>query len=177
MTCEEIRLRLPGYVDGALSAREHAPVSEHLESCGECRLELGRYRQLSVLLSRAEKLAVPADLAVRIRVAVSQARASRGWAERMWSRTALILENVLEPLALPATGGFVAALLVFAVFIQLFIVGLPLGTVPNDLPTSLLQPARLESLAPFPVPGPLPEDDKFCHSVCRPVISLTGYCK
>jgi hypothetical protein len=31
--------------------------------------------------------------------------------------------------------------------------GVPLGAVTNDAPTNLLQPARLESLAPFPITG------------------------
>ena len=30
------------------------------------------------------------------------------------------------------------------------LVGVPLGAVPNDLPLNLVQPARLETLAPFP---------------------------
>ena len=135
---------------------EHAPVREHLEFCVDCRQELERYRKLSLLMSRVERSAPPPDLPVRIRVGVSQARATGGWAgrlRRLRSRAHLILENILEPLALPATGGVAAALLTFAIVYQVLVVGMPLGAVPNDLPTNLLQPARLESLAPFPVPG------------------------
>jgi hypothetical protein len=156
MTCWRIRRKLPGYLDGALGAEEHAPVREHLEVCEDCRRELERYRQLSMLMSRVERATPPADLVVRIRAAVGQARASGGWAgrvERLAGRAHLVLENILEPLALPATGGLLAAVLVFAVVYQVLLVGLPLGAVPNDLPTNLLQPARLESLAPFPVSG------------------------
>ena len=159
MTCGKIRRQLPGYLDGALRTGEHTLLREHLDSCADCRQELERYRKLSMLMSRAERAAPPADLALNIRVAVSQARAARGWTERLWSRASLILENILEPLAVPATGGVAAALLVFALVAQFIAVGVPLGAVPNDLPTNLLQPARLESLAPFPVPGPLNGDD------------------
>ena len=164
MTCWKIRRKLPGYLDGALPtgsrADDHAQVREHLEYCADCRLELERYRKLSLLMSRVERIAPPADLAVGIRVAVSQERAVQaaggawhGRLKTLASRAHLILENILEPLALPATGGIAAALLVFAVVYQVIAVGVPLGAVPNDLPTNLLQPARLESLAPFPVPG------------------------
>ena len=155
MTCWKIRRKLPGYLDGTLGAEEHAPVREHLEFCADCQRELERYRKLSTLMSRLERAEPPADLALRIRVAITQARASGGWAgrlKRLHTRAHLVLENILEPLALPATGGFVAALLAFAVVYQVLLVGMPLGAVPNDLPTNLLQPARLESLAPFPVP-------------------------
>ena len=166
MTCWRIRRKLPGYLDGALPGRsradDHALVRRHLESCADCREELERYRQLSMLMSRVERAAPPADLSVRIKVAASQARASRGWEGRLRtlaSRVHLIVKNILEPVALPATGGVTAALLVFGMIYQFIAVGVPLGAVPNDLPTNLLQPARLESLAPFPVPGPAGNDE------------------
>ncbi len=156
MTCATIREKLPGYLDGALPSKVHAPLREHLESCSECRMELERYRKLLVLMSRAGRPAPPADLRVRIRVAVAEARAARGWAAHMRRfaiRSQLILENILEPLAVPATGGLLAAILVFLCVLQVYAAGLPAREVPGDLPTSLLQPARLEQLAGFPVPG------------------------
>src|SRR3989442_4136704 len=108
MTCWKIRRQLPGYLDGALPGTHHALVREHVEFCSDCRDELERYRKLSALMSRAERVAPPADLAVGIRVAVAKERTSLGWAARgkMWSsRAHLILRNILQPLALPATGG------------------------------------------------------------------------
>ena len=59
----------------------------------------------------------------------------------------------LKPLAVPATGGILTALLVFVLVAHNVLVGVPMGIVPNDLPLNLVQPARLESLAPFPLPG------------------------
>jgi len=69
------------------------------------------------------------------------------------TRGELILENILEPLALPATGGLTVALVVFYPGLQLLGMGAPLRAGANDSPTNLLQPARLEALAPFPVTG------------------------
>jgi len=72
----------------------------------------------------------------------------------MWSRAAVTFENILKPLAVPATGGILTALVAFVLIVQNILVGVPMGgIVPNDLPLNLVQPARLESLAPFPVPG------------------------
>jgi hypothetical protein len=65
----------------------------------------------------------------------------------------MLLKNILEPLALPATGGFTVALVVFVLVCQVLGMGVPLRAVTNDSPTNLLQPARLEALAPFPVTG------------------------
>ena len=63
------------------------------------------------------------------------------------------MAKVLKPLAVPATGGILTALIVFVLVAHNVLVGVPVGIVPNDLPLNLVQPARLESLAPFPLPG------------------------
>jgi predicted anti-sigma-YlaC factor YlaD len=43
--CREIREYLPSYVDAATGPRASA-IDEHLKSCGDCRAELGRYREM-----------------------------------------------------------------------------------------------------------------------------------
>lgn len=160
MNCAEIQSFLAGYLDGALPAsraNDHVRVGQHLESCAGCREELERYRQLSTMMARVERPAPPADLAARIRVRLSETRAqssARGPILRRWrDRCELVLKNILEPLALPVTGGLVSALTVFAIVCQVLGLGAPLQAVTNDTPTSLLQPARIESLAPFPMTG------------------------
>ncbi len=45
------------------------------------------------------------------------------------------------------------AFVVFVMVCQVLGLGVPLGAVTNDSPTNLLQPARLEALAPFPITG------------------------
>jgi hypothetical protein len=154
MTCSEAEKRLPGYLDGAIRARDHAPVREHLESCEDCRLELERYRVLAMRLARVEAEPPPAGLALRIRVEASH---THSWLDRMRmarSSARLKFENIIRPLAVPATGGLLTALAVFVLVVQNILVGVPLGGfVPNDLPLNLVEPARLESLAPFPLPG------------------------
>ena len=153
MTCWKIQKKLSGYLDGAMSTADHQVVREHLEFCGDCRMELERYRKLALLTARVERALPPPDLAVKICVAVSRQRNGRSWAERMLSRADLTLKNFLQPLALPATGGLVVAMLMFLFGYQVIGGGVPLGAVPNDLPTNLLQPARLETLGPFPSPA------------------------
>ncbi|HEV8384414.1 MAG TPA: anti-sigma factor [Candidatus Acidoferrales bacterium] len=151
MTCWTIRNKLPGYLDGALASREHKPISEHLDFCADCRRDLERYRKLSMLMGRVERVAPPADLAVRIRVSASLVRNRKTFWRRAWDTAALLLENILEPVAVPATGGVMATMLVFALVLQNLFIGVPVGAVPNDVPTNLTQPARLQSLSPFPM--------------------------
>lgn len=160
MECDKVKRLLPGYLDGGLQldagSETHLMLGRHLELCGECREELQSYLALSSVMSRVERPAPPADLALRIRVAAAQRLSNNPWlhyARRARTRAQLILENILEPLALPATGGFTVALVVFVLVCQLLGMGAPLRAGANDSPTNLLQPARLEALAPFPVTG------------------------
>lgn len=160
MDCTKVRRLLPGYLDGALPAPprsdSHRTIGRHLEICEGCREELQRYLALSTLLASVERPVPPSDLALRIRIMASRRLSHKNWLHylRLARRRAdLIIENILEPLAVPATGGLTVALLAFSMIFQILVGGVPLRAIANDSPTNLLQPARLEALAPFPVTG------------------------
>ncbi len=154
MNCREAQRRLPGYLDGAIRVRDHADLRDHLASCGDCRRDLDRYRILAARLATVDRVAPPRDLAMKIRVRASQKPNAWWFVERLWSRIVLGTQNILQPLAVPATGGVLTAIAVFVFVTQSMIVGMPVGrAVADDLPLDLIQPAQLESLAPFPVPG------------------------
>ncbi len=153
MTCESARRLVPGSLDGGLSGRQQEQLRGHLNVCAECRAELRRYRQLSAMVARSERAVPPADLALRLRMAVNKARDAEPWGRRALNRITITAENMLAPLALPATGGLVTALITFGLVFQTLLLGVPLGAVPNDVPINMIQPARLETLAPFPMPG------------------------
>jgi len=157
MTCARVLSYLPGYLDGALPDRlgpdAHAMIGSHLDVCPACRRELERYRRIQRMMSVARRPSPPTDLAMSIRLAVTDARALgslQGRIRRAKDRLELVLKNILEPLALPAAGVVVFALLVFAVvYHQVLTPGMPVSPATPDLPTNLLQPARLETLAGF----------------------------
>jgi hypothetical protein len=154
MKCTKVQKQLAGYLDGAVRPFERARVQEHLELCGACRGELERYRKLSSLFSRATPAAPPPDLVAKIRVAAAQARAAQDAPGRLrawWEHVAVRLENVYQPLAVPATGGFFSAMLVFAIVLQLIVPGITVRAVQNDVPTNLLRPAELLSLSGYPL--------------------------
>ncbi|HEX4432165.1 MAG TPA: zf-HC2 domain-containing protein [Frankiaceae bacterium] len=52
MTCMQARLALGGYVLGALEPRERQEVTQHLATCGSCRMELADYDELPGLLDQ-----------------------------------------------------------------------------------------------------------------------------
>jgi len=153
MNCYQARRRLAGYLDGGVRASERAQLSVHLDCCGSCRKDLNDYRLLVARLAHVERVAAPADLASRIRVQASFGRSRWLPFTRLWSRAVMGFRNILEPLAVPAAGGIVTALAIFTLLVQNVLVGVPVGgIVPGDLPLNLVQPAQLESLAPFSVP-------------------------
>jgi Putative zinc-finger len=152
MSCGRVRSGLAGYLDGALEAWEQAAVRRHLAACDDCRTELDAYGRLSRALGQMEPAEAPADLATRIRVAVSR-ESAHGWRERAASHARLVFENLVQPLLVPVFGGLAVAMLVFALFTHNLLGGIPVANLSGDQPVDLVQPAQLEALAPFPVPA------------------------
>ena len=157
MTCGKVHSRLAGYLDDAVATAtrpgDRNEMRDHLESCASCREELQRYRKLSMLLSRMPRSVPPADLAVRIKVAASQAQTTRDWPsrwERFKVRLELVMENSFRPLTLPATGGLFSAFVIFVFVLHLIMPGITVQADPNDVPLGLLRPAELISLADYP---------------------------
>lgn len=151
MNCGEAQRRIPGYFDGAIKASDHVRLCEHLRGCANCREELEYYRLLTAQLASLEPVGVPSDLAVRIRINTLEHPSAWSAVRRLWSRAVLGFQNIFEPLAVPATGGILTALVIFALVAGTMMMGIPMGQVPNDQPLNLVQPAELEELAPFPV--------------------------
>ena len=98
----------------------------------------------------------PDDLAVSIRAAVARVGQDWGW-QTVFNRCVLRLEllflHVVEPLLIPVMGGAMVALIVFAFVFPILGDGLYGPRTVPDLPTSLMQPARLETLPGFEMPG------------------------
>jgi hypothetical protein len=157
MTCDKVHRRLAGYLDdasvSAARSAERAAIRQHLESCEPCREELQRYRKLAVMMSRVPRAVPPADLAIRIKVAASQAQATQDWRGR-WQhikdRFEIALDNIFRPLTLPATGGFFSAIVIFVFVLHVILPGITVQADPNDTPTALLRPAELISLSDMP---------------------------
>jgi anti-sigma factor RsiW len=157
MKCTTVRSKLAGYLDHAVETAactaERNEMRVHLDGCAYCREELQRYRKLAVLLSRAPRVLPPSDLAIRIKVAAARAQQSDSWPgrwQRIRDRVEIVLDNVLRPVTLPATGGIVSAILVFVFVLQLMAPGLTVQAVQNDTPLSIMQPAELIALSDAP---------------------------
>jgi hypothetical protein len=102
---------------------------------------LSRWQAVQGELRSVARRRVSPDLALRLRVLMSQ-QLHRNFLGRLWVR----IENLLEPLLLPATGGVAAAVVSFCL-----IMGSQVGPVLNgpDVPLQVVTPARVRELAPI----------------------------
>ena len=66
MSCEKIREKLSGYLDGELKGGEQEMVASHLESCHLCFQEYEELRRLNVVLSNLDVVEAPPDLWRRV---------------------------------------------------------------------------------------------------------------
>jgi hypothetical protein len=163
VNCKKVQSLLPGYLDGGLSVETgrycHAAIHLHIVNCMDCREELFRYEKLQHLMAKSERVAPPAHLGLEIRMALATAREmSRPshWLRRLRDRAWLVRENILAPLALPATGGLVAALMVFSMVLPSYSRVSRLRTLASfsdEMSSSSFHPAGLDSLAGFTVAG------------------------
>jgi hypothetical protein len=111
LECSEATQLLSPYLDGAVTGAEMQALQQHLEGCAACNREyssLLRTQQLLVSVGRAKE---PADLGLKLRLAISReaAEARRPRYEGLRVR----LENTLEAFMVPATAGLACALLIF----------------------------------------------------------------
>ncbi|MGC1448886.1 MAG: anti-sigma factor [Candidatus Sulfotelmatobacter sp.] len=126
------------YLDGAVTGTEMLALQQHLSDCGACNneyMELRRTQQLLVNLGRPK---VPADLGLKLRLAISReaAPAKRARFEGLRVR----LENALNAFMVPATAGFLSALIIFGIAMVYFVVPSALRA-DNDVPLVMVNTA------------------------------------
>ena len=115
--CSAVQAGFTEYLDGRLNGREMQLIAAHLEECRECSQEWAMLRQMQTSLAALGPVPEPADLLLRIRVAVSQERArSRRSFLQDWD---LAWKNTVGPFLLQAGAGFASAVLLLGTVIVL----------------------------------------------------------
>jgi len=111
MKCADARGLLSPYLDGAVTGTEMLAVQEHLDQCAACTREYKLLRQTQQLLTSVRRVQQPADLGLKLRLAISREAAAvrRPRFEGLRVRW----ENALNASMVPATAGLVCALLIF----------------------------------------------------------------
>jgi hypothetical protein len=145
MNCTDARTLFSSHVDGALAGADNQSVTEHLRECRACAQQHAALVKTQSLVMALGRRPAPPDLALKIRVALSQERSISF--RRRWQGFMVRAENAFNAFMLPATAGLVTAIVMFGLFVGFFVQP-PVVSAANDVPTSLYMPPRLTS-APF----------------------------
>ena len=125
MTCWSVKRRMNDYVDGRLRGGELTRFESHLSECGECELRIDEVRSVRSSLRSLPASQMPADLRVRLRVRASQERVvlletNGSRILRFWNTWKFRLDEMMRPITIPVTGGFVSSVALFAAFALTF---------------------------------------------------------
>jgi len=115
--CSGMQARFTEYLDGRLNGHEMQRIAAHLKECRECGREWEGLRETQSSLSELGAVQEPADLLLRIRVAVSQERARSRQSRFHWLN--LAWKNTVGPFLLQASAGFASAVLLLGTVIVL----------------------------------------------------------
>jgi hypothetical protein len=111
LQCPQAKRLFSPYLDGAVTGTEMLALHDHFADCTMCSGEYQSLRETQRLLMSMPRPKVPADLGLKLRLAISreaaQARRPRYEALR------LRIENALDAFMVPATAGLVCAVLIF----------------------------------------------------------------
>lgn len=145
MKCGEAKSLFSPYLDGAVTGTQMRALSLHLENCVRCEREYALLLQSQQLLARLGRRKAPPDLALRLRVAISQEAAL---AKRPPFQGLLVrLQNAVNAFVVPATAGLVSAVVIFGVLMGLYALPAQLQASNEDVPLMLNTAPELQQTA------------------------------
>lgn len=121
VTCTSIRTKFSECLDGMLPGAGMQSVASHLAECRGCTAEFSEWRRLQGLLTKVGPARPPADLGLRLRVAISQERART--ARRRMDVWQMYWENTMAPVLARGAAGLATAVILLGAL------GLMIGTV------------------------------------------------
>jgi hypothetical protein len=151
MNCTKATSLLSLHLDGALEIRDSRAVDGHLAACSNCQSQFSSLKQTKNVLSVVGRKPAPADLALKVRLAISrEASAVRA---NPFEMLRFRLETALNAFMVPATAGLLSAIVFFGLLIGFFAV----PSLSNDVPTMLYTPPEL-AMAPFGLSNSISSD-------------------
>jgi hypothetical protein len=137
MNCKSIRDSFSGYLDGAITGREMQAVAAHLEGCAGCAADFATMRGMQRVLAAVGPVKAPADLGLKLRVAISHENARRN--ARPWEGFAVKWDNIFRPFLLQASAGLASAVVLLGTLAMLAgVVAAPQTVMANDEPLGAL---------------------------------------
>lgn len=140
--CEAVQSQFSDYLDGAVSGYQMHALAAHLNACEPCAKEFEALRSTQQLLCGIGPAKPPAELSLRLRVAISQERART--ARRELDRWQLYWQNSMGPFVGRAAGGLAtAAILLGALTLMIGTFAAPPPLAANDVTTDNVSTPRL----------------------------------
>jgi hypothetical protein len=145
MNCAQTRKLLSPYLDGRVSGSQMGELTRHMSQCSGCAREFTALQRTQQLAAGLGPKKAPADLALKLRVAISRevAQARRPRFEGAMVR----LQNSLNAFMVPATAGLVSAVLFFGLLLGFFALPAELLASNGDVPLTLYTAPQLEQSA------------------------------
>jgi anti-sigma factor RsiW len=148
LPCRTIRACFSDYLDGAISGLRMQQIARHIEGfedaggaripgCEACARELAAWRATQDAISELGPARAPANLGLRLRLAISHELARQD--SRLLDRLTLAWDNAVRPMLLQVTGGVVGSVaLMGGVALMLGMVAAPQAVQANDEPLGAL---------------------------------------
>jgi hypothetical protein len=145
--CTEIQACFSSYLDGAMNGHEMLEISRHIEGfedatsgshvagCKDCARELAAWRLTQEAVSTLGPAKAPADLGLKLRLAISHEHARRE--SRLLDRLSLAWDNAVRPVLVQVSTGLVGTV-VLGVPLLLGAVAAPQPVLANDEPLGAL---------------------------------------
>jgi Putative zinc-finger len=156
MKCVEAKSLLSPYFDGAVTGKQMHLIHTHLENCSPCEREYRALVRTQQLLAGLGRKKAPADLALKLRLAISRESESakrgrlQGWNVR--------LENALRAFMVPATAGMITAVAFFGFFMGFLTIPELEARSHNDIPLMLHTGPELQDSSFGMTLSPINED-------------------
>ena len=132
MNCAETKRLFSPYLDGRASGSEMRALTRHVGQCTGCEREYAAMQRTQELLASLGPKKAPADLALKLRLAISREAAQT---RRPRFEGALVrLENALNAFMVPATAGLLSAVLTFGLLLGFFALPAELRASSVDVP-------------------------------------------
>jgi anti-sigma factor RsiW len=139
--CADLRGQFSEYLDGAVTGAAMQEIAAHLEACSGCAAEFAQWRIAQSLISSIGPAKAPADLGLRLRVALSQESANT--AQEKFARGRLRWQNTFLPLVWQITAGFASSVaLLGGVALLMFPLAFPVSAEARDEPLDMASSPR-----------------------------------
>jgi hypothetical protein len=138
LQCPRAKRLFSPYLDGVLTGAEMLALQDHFADCAGCSGQYQSLRQTQQLLANVGRPKVPADLGLKLRLAIShevkEARQAR------FEGLLVRIENAFRAFMVPATAGFLSALVIFGIAMVYFVTPSTLQAS-NDVPLVMVNTA------------------------------------